>query len=104
MGLETRPRTARGERRVPFREQLAVNRGVRPASCPKMRARNVAMLGLAIIFVIFWRIHFKNLDWWKSALAGAILAIPVGIMFHIVFGVNTKLNYDLGLSNRPKQN
>lgn len=61
----------------------------------------VAMLGLITLFLIAWKVHFQNLDWWKFALAGVLLAIPVGIFFHILFGTNTTLNYKLGLSNKP---
>ena len=27
--------------------------------------------------------------------------ILLGITFHVLFGVNTKMNYELGLSNKP---
>lgn len=62
-----------------------------------------AIIGMIIIFLIAWKIHYPKLDWWKFVVAAILLAIPVGIVFHILFGVNTKLNYTLGLSNKPKK-
>lgn len=32
---------------------------------------------------------------------GALMAIPVGMVVHILFGINTTLNYKLGISNAP---
>lgn len=60
-----------------------------------------AMLGMIIIFLLAKWKHFPNLSIWPFIIAGALLAIPIGVAFHIIFGVNTKLNYDLGLSNKP---
>jgi NADH:ubiquinone oxidoreductase subunit 3 (subunit A) len=59
------------------------------------------MLGMVILFLVMWKIYFKNLEWWKFIIAGILLTIPVGIVFHIIFGVNTRLNYDFGLSGKP---
>jgi hypothetical protein len=35
-------------------------------------------------------------------IAAIILTIPLGIVVHVLFGINTTLNYYLGLSNKPK--
>ena len=59
------------------------------------------IIGTVIIFLICWKVHFSNLEWWKFAIAGAFLAIPIGIVFHVIFGTNTHLNYTLGLSYKP---
>jgi hypothetical protein len=59
-----------------------------------------AMIGLIIIFLIAKHYHFPNLTSTPFILAGILLAIPVGITFHIIFGTNTSLNYKLGLSNK----
>jgi hypothetical protein len=59
-----------------------------------------AMIGLVIIFLIAKHYHFPNLSSIPFILAGILLAIPVGITFHIIFGTNTSLNYKLGLSNK----
>jgi NADH:ubiquinone oxidoreductase subunit 3 (subunit A) len=52
--------------------------------------------------MIAWRVHFKELDWWKFLIAAILVTMPLSITFHALFGVNTKLNYELGLSNKPK--
>lgn len=31
----------------------------------------------------------------------ALLAIPIGILVHYIFGIDTTLNYKLGISNKP---
>lgn len=63
-----------------------------------------SMLGLIIIFLIAKHYHFQTLDSWRFIIAGILLAIPLGIIFHIIFGTNTQLNYILGLSGPPKRN
>ena len=62
-----------------------------------------AVIGTIIIVLICWKVHFPKLDWWKFVIAAILLTIPIGIFVHILFGSNTKLNYKLGLSNKPKQ-
>ena len=63
----------------------------------------IALIGTISIFLLFWKIHYSELYWWKFVIAAVILTIPLGIFFHVLFGVNTQLNYDLGLSNKPKE-
>lgn len=60
-----------------------------------------SMVGLAIILVVCQKKYFRNLDKNRFIVAGIVLAIPLGVFFHILFGVNTQLNYKLGLSNAP---
>ena len=60
-----------------------------------------SMIGMIIIFLIFRQIHFKNLSVYPFIVAGLLLAIPFGIIVHIMFGTDTTLNYFLGLSNKP---
>ena len=60
-----------------------------------------SIIGLIIIFLIAKYFHFKNLKSINFIIAGVLLAIPLGIIFHIIFGTNTTLNYYLGLSNKP---
>lgn len=62
-----------------------------------------AMIGLTLLFLLARWKHFPKLSVWPFVAAGVLLAIPLGMVFHILFGVNTKLNYDLGLSNAPKR-
>jgi hypothetical protein len=63
----------------------------------------LSIFGVVFIFLIAKNYKFKNLDTWKFILAGILLTIPIGIVFHIIFGVNTQLNYNLGLSRPPKK-
>lgn len=63
----------------------------------------LSMIGMVLIFLIAKQYHFKSLETWRFVFAGIIVAIPVGIVFHIIFGINTQLNYNLGLSGPPKR-
>lgn len=60
-------------------------------------------IGMILLFLLAWKVHFPKLDWWKFLVAALLLTIPFGIIIHVFFGVNSKLNYDLGLSNNPKK-
>jgi Ca2+/Na+ antiporter len=60
-----------------------------------------SMIGLVLILLVFRRIFFPDLRPRNFCIAGVLLAIPVGILFHILFGTDTKLNYKLGLSSNP---
>lgn len=62
-----------------------------------------ALIGTVIILLIAkwkWFPHLKTVNF---VLAGVLLAIPLGIFFHILIGRDTTLNYKLGLSNKPKK-
>lgn len=61
----------------------------------------LSVIGIIILFVTMQKWHFKNLSYSTFVIAAIILTIPIGIVFHVVFGVNTALNYKLGLSNKP---
>jgi hypothetical protein len=58
-------------------------------------------IGMIIIFLISRYIFFPQLNYSVFILFGLLLTIPTGILFHILFGINTQLNYNLGLSNKP---
>lgn len=62
----------------------------------------LSFIGVIIIFLLAWRIHFRNLDWWRFVIAAILVTIPIGIVFHVLFDVDTELNYRLGLSDKPK--
>lgn len=62
---------------------------------------SISFIGIIIIFLISWKIHYKHLDWWKFVITAIIVTLPISITFHALFGVNTQLNYTLGLSNKP---
>ena len=61
---------------------------------------SISFIFIIVLFMVAWKVHFRKLDWWKFMIAAILVTIPIGITFHILFGVNTKLNYDLGLSNK----
>lgn len=63
----------------------------------------VACLGMIILFLIAWKWHFSSMSPVPFVIAAILLTIPVGIVFHVIFGVNTALNYRLDLSGKPKQ-
>jgi len=62
----------------------------------------MSFIGIILIFIICWKIHFPHLCIWKFIIIAIIVTIPLSITFHVLFGVNTQLNYNLGLSNSPK--
>lgn len=61
----------------------------------------VGIIGLIILFIAMWKWHFPELNPRHFVIAAILLAIPIGIVFHVIFGVNTSLNARLGLSEMP---
>ena len=61
----------------------------------------VSFTVIIVIFLVAWRYHFGSLDWWKFIIAAVVVTLPISVTFHVLFGVNTRLNYELGLSNSP---
>jgi len=61
-----------------------------------------AFFGMVIIFYLAWKHHFSTLSFWPFGLSAVLLTLPVGIFIHVLFGVNTSLNYKLGLSLDPE--
>lgn len=62
----------------------------------------ISFVFMIALFMVAWRVHYKKLDLWKFLLAAIFVTIPIAITFHVLFGIDTKLNYELGLSNKPK--
>ena len=60
-----------------------------------------ALIGMVIIFSIAWRLHFYSLSYLPFLGASLLLTLPVGIVVHVIVGVNTSLNSYLGLSLQP---
>ena len=63
----------------------------------------ISFIGIIIIFLLAWKKHFPDLHWWKFLIYAILLTIPISITFHLLFGINTQLNYTLGLSYKPKK-
>ena len=61
----------------------------------------VSFIGIIAIFLVTWKIYYQHLDWWKFVITAIIVTLPISITFHVLFGVNTQLNYTLGLSDKP---
>ena len=73
-----------------------------------IRIYNIAVvdvvLSLVVLIYMFLYIHkkyYSNLDKNNFIIAGILLMFPLAIFFHIIFAVNTNLNFYLGLSNKP---
>lgn len=62
---------------------------------------SISFIAFIALFLVAWKIHYPYLDWWKFVITAIIITIPISITFHILFGVNTQLNYTLGLSDKP---
>ena len=61
----------------------------------------VSIIGLIIICLISRDRYWPRKDWKPFVGIAIFYAIPIGIVTHIIFGVNTQLNYKLGLSDKP---
>ena len=61
----------------------------------------LASVGMVIIFLFARSLHFPKLNPVVFIIAALLVTVPVGSVVHVLFGVNTQLNYDLGLSGKP---
>ncbi len=61
----------------------------------------VALIGLVIILIIAWKVHFRTLPLGNFVAVSLLILFPLAIFSHILAGVNTPLNYKLGLSYQP---
>lgn len=57
-----------------------------------------ALVGMIILFLFIHNKFFSKLPRDNFIIMAVILTIPVGIFFHVIFGVNTTLNRYLGVS------
>lgn len=60
-----------------------------------------AFLGMLLLFWLLHRVYYPHLNLGSFIIAALVLTIPVGILFHVLLGINTQLNYTLGLSDKP---
>lgn len=60
-----------------------------------------SVIGMLIIMYFVHDHYYPELPLTNFMITGIVLTIPIGIAFHLLFGVNTTLNYYLGLSNKP---
>lgn len=61
----------------------------------------LALIGLIGIVTIAWKVHFNKLSYINFLVVAILLVFPLAIFSHVLVGVNTSLNYDLGLSYKP---
>ena len=63
----------------------------------------LALIGLVVILTIAWKVHFRKLPYMNFVIVSFFILFPLAIFSHILVGVNTTLNYNLGLSDKPKE-
>ena len=56
---------------------------------------------IIIIALILRNKYWPNLKSSDFILAAIIITLPISIFAHMLFGINTTLNYKLGLSDKP---
>ncbi len=61
----------------------------------------LALIGLIIVLIIAWKVHFSKLPFMNFVAVSVFILFPLAIFSHILVGVNTTLNYNLGLSYKP---
>lgn len=59
------------------------------------------VIGTVVLLLIAKAKHYPDLPATPFVVAGVLLTLPIAIFVHILFGVNTSLNYRLGLSKAP---
>ena len=62
------------------------------------------IIGMVVIFLLAHHYHFKDMNVWPFVIAAVLLTVPLGIIIHVIFGINTKINSILGLSHAPTVN
>ncbi len=63
----------------------------------------LALIGLVVILTIAWKVHFGKLPYMNFVVVAFLILFPLAIFSHILVGVNTTLNYNLGLSGKPNE-
>lgn len=61
----------------------------------------LGILGTVLALLVARYYYFPTLPMKPFVWAGVLTTIPLGVFTHILFGVNTTLNYKLGLSHKP---
>ena len=64
------------------------------------RIIGIAIFDLLLAIIITAYIFYKLGYDYKI---GVLLSIPLGIIIHYLFGIDTTLNYYLGISEKPKE-
>lgn len=61
----------------------------------------LSMVLMIIAFVYLRNLHYPELELKNFVIAAILLTIPLGMIFHIAFGINSQINFKLGLSRQP---
>lgn len=76
----------------------------------KYRYKDIALFDLVgsfiviiIIFLILQNRGILKTSPLTAAFIGALATMPISIAAHVIFGVNTTVNYRLGLSGPPER-
>mgnify|MGYP001574255963 CR=1 FL=1 len=64
------------------------------------RVFDIALFDL-ILSIIGVEILFSYFGYAKYT--GVFLTLPIAILFHYIFNINTELNYKLGISDKPER-
>ena len=59
------------------------------------------IFGIICFMLILRHFFFPTLSTKSLLIVSILITIPIGILSHVIFRVNTRLNYLLGLSEQP---
>lgn len=60
-----------------------------------------SIIGTIVIFLVAKRAWYPDLQTTPFIIGGAVLAVPIGVVAHVLTGTDTILNHKLGLSHKP---
>jgi hypothetical protein len=60
-----------------------------------------SFIGIIIIALLLKHRFWPQLKSMNFVIAAILITLPLSIFSHMLFGVNTNLNYKLGLSDKP---
>lgn len=61
----------------------------------------LSLAGMIIVMLLSHHYHYPDLPKDNFVWAAVLTMFPIAIVSHVVLGVNTSLNYRLGLSRKP---
>lgn len=67
------------------------------------RLLNIAMFDVVMSILVFYFLIIYLYPNAKHPWLYSLISIPVGIVVHMLFSINTTLNNYLGLSDKPKR-
>ena len=70
----------------------------------ELRSYRVAKIALFDLLLSFIILAYISTLFGYSYWLGIIMTLPISIIAHLLFGIDTQLNYYLGLSKEPVRN